>query len=344
MKRRVFIRNILAAGSLSAVPGLMKATPFDFRSMKKAPKCIKPPRLKRGDLIGLLAPASPFSDEKFQRAVQQIENIGLKVQFAPRLRKRHGYLAGTDKDRQNDLHDFFRDPKIKGLWCIRGGYGSGRLLPTLDYRLIRKNPKPLIGYSDITALLNGIYQHSGLVGFHGPVASSAINDYSTLQLRTVLMDAPPTWKIMPPDDAPAFDVIHSGKAEGRLMGGNLSLLSAMVGTGYLPKVKNKILFIEEVGEKPYRTDRMLTQLLQALPLHKAAAIVLGTFSGCEAREGDDSLSLSQVLKDRLGQLGIPVIYGLPFGHIDQQCTLPIGIKASIDTASGVLTLLEPGVI
>ena len=205
----------------------------------------------------------------------------------------------------------------------------------------------MIGYSDITALLHAIYRETGLVCFHGPVASSDFTEYTVKHLKGVLMDTNSTYPIhyatendLEEDNSYRTKVIRPGKARGELTGGNLSLLSAMAGTKFKWKVKNKIVFLEDIGEKPYRIDRMLTQLLQSTKLHKAAGIILGVFEDCEPKEGDRSLSLIECLEDRLGHLNIPIIYGLSFGHIKNHFTIPMGIEAEMDTETRSLNLLE----
>ena len=318
--------------------------------MKKRKKQIKPARLKKGDTIGLIAPGSPIPDDRFGQAIKNVERLGFKTVYTQNAKAQHGFLAGTDAQRLDDLHQMFADPAVAGIWCLRGGYGCTRLLPHIDYSLIRKNPKVLIGYSDITALLQAINIKTGLVGFHGPAAVSTFTEYTVDHVKSVLINAECPLKIDISSEnlakeAPEYQsyVIRPGTAEGRLVGGNLSLLASMTGTDFEWSVKNKIVFIEDIGEKPYRIDRMLTQLMQSCRLDKAAAIILGVFVDCEAKPDAASLSLSETLKDRLYGLGIPVIYGLSFGHIANQFTLPIGIKARIDTASRQLTLLEKAV-
>ncbi|MEM1320591.1 MAG: LD-carboxypeptidase [Bacteroidota bacterium] len=346
MNRRYFKRSLLTAMGLATLAPLQslaaKRPRFD---RKRSPRLLKPKALKPGDTVGLVAPGSAATEEQFQKSLSQLQSLGLQVRYTDNILARRGYLAGEDQQRLDDLHQFFADSSIQGIWCMRGGYGSARLLDRIDYKLIRKNPKVLIGYSDITALLQAIHIKTGLVGFHGPVAVSDFNEYTVQQLNALLMSPQRPYRLPYPEDQGREEVytIRSGKARGRLIGGNLSLLTALVGTPYQWKVKGKILFIEDVGEKPYRIDRMLTQLLQSAPLEKAAGIALGVFANCEAKPGDSSLRLSETLQDRLAQLGIPVVYGLPFGHISQQCTLPLGIEAELDADTGQLTLLETAV-
>ena len=225
-----------------------------------------------------------------------------------------------------------------------------RLLPLLDYELIRRNPKVLIGYSDITALHLAIHQRTGLVTFHGPVAASDYPENTLAHLKAALFGGKTPYTLAVPAVGEEFPgeefrpfVITAGRARGALMGGNLALLSALTGTPYAPSFRGKIAFIEDIGEQPYRIDRMLTQLLQATDLAKAAGIALGVFSDCQPKGESPSLSLPDALRDRLGGLGIPVAYGYPFGHVAHQATLPYGIEAEMDTEKGTLTLLEAGV-
>jgi muramoyltetrapeptide carboxypeptidase len=326
---------------------------FNKKYAPKRRKSIRPKRLKKGAHIGLITPGSFIDDEGLQKAVNNLENLGFKVSLAKNIRAERGFTAGSDQERLADLHHMFADKSIDGIWCARGGYGCSRLLPYIDYRLIKKNPKIVIGYSDITALLIAIYQKTGLIGFHGPVASSDFNDYTESQLRKVIIDpqVPNLISLSAENESLAKEnavyqsqTIRSGIAEGKLIGGNLSLLAPLAGTKFQPDIKGKLLFIEEIGEAPYRIDRMLTQLRQSYPLKAAAGIILGVFRGCERKEGSRSLSLQATLKDRLGDLNIPVVYGTSFGHISNMCTLPIGVKARLDADKKAITLLEKAVL
>ena len=345
MNRRSFGK--LAAVSLGV--GMMScatAVPGTDRSQRRVVATpVFPPSLREGDLVGLVAPASPFSEETWQKARQQLESLGFPVKEAPNLHARYGFLAGSDERRVQDIHEMFSDPEIKGIWCLRGGYGTSRILPLLDYELIRNNPKVLIGYSDITALLQGIRLHSGLVGFHGPVAASTLTEYTRQELLRMLTgseDLPlirsHTGSLESPLPAPECWI--PGKVNGELAGGNLSLLAALAGTKYALDATGKILFIEDVGEKPYRIDRMLTQLIQSAKLDQAAGIVLGMFSDCEAEEGEMSLSLRETLRDRLMPLNIPLLSGFSFGHVEDMCTFPVGVEATLDCVDGTIQLNE----
>jgi muramoyltetrapeptide carboxypeptidase len=342
MKRRDILKG------LAVLPFL---TSMSFGKIRRMGKIIKPKRLKTGDTVAVIAPASGLTQESFDQAIRNLESLGLKTKVGQAARGNKGFLAAGDRERLDDLHSAFRDTGVSAVWCVRGGYGAGRLLPAIDFDLIRKNPKILIGYSDITALHLAISQATGLVTFHGPVATSELSDYTKKHLTNTLMNPSAPYRIElseynKTNESNLFktETITPGKARGRLTGGNLSLLAALAGTPYaLPDLKGKILFIEDVGEQPYRVDRMLTQLRQSANLGSLAGIALGIFEDCNPRT-ENTQTLLDVVKDRLGDLKIPVVYGLSFGHIRDQFTLPVGIEAELDANGATLTLLETGVV
>ena len=345
MKRREFLKSAAMLPLLS---------PFAFGATERSTKnkkIVKPPRLKTGDTIAVIAPASGIEPEEFEKALQNLAAFGFKTKAGKNARNRNGFLAGTDKERLADLHEAFADKEVKAIWCIRGGYGASRLLPDLDFDLIKKNPKILIGYSDITALHTAIHQTTGLVTFHGPTGAATFSDYTKRHVLDVLMNPSAPYKIeLAPENVASesnlfkTEIVTSGKCRGRLIGGNLSLLSALAGTPFgLRDVKDKILFIEDVGEQPYRIDRMLTQLRQTVDLRQVAGIALGIFQDCNPKS-EGSQSLLNVCRDRLGDLKIPVVYGLSFGHIRDQFTLPVGIETELDAEKATMTFLETGVL
>ena len=348
MKRRSFGK--LTAMGLGA--GLISCAPQSiiYRKTPHKNQTVKPEKLKEGDIIGLIAPASPFLEEQFKRATDQILSLKFRVKYGKNLNEKYGYLAGSDQQRVDDIHAMFADPDVKAIWCIRGGYGTTRLLHLIDFDLISRHPKLLIGYSDVTALLQAIFIKTGMVGVHGPVAASEFTDYTQehfLDLVTKVQDKSVIRRFDNDEEAESGNkpqIIRSGKMEGELAGGNLSLLAALAGTEFQLNAKGKLVFIEDVGEKPYRIDRMLTQLLHTAKLDQAVGIILGVFEDCEAGENNRSLSLIETFKDRLGNLGIPVYYGFSFGHIENMCSIPIGIKASFDPDKNELTLLESAVV
>jgi muramoyltetrapeptide carboxypeptidase len=343
MKRREFVKSISAAAALSAIPNVYSAVDEQNK--------IKPPRLKAGDTLGLIAPGSYISTDELQESVENLEKLGYRVSYDERILAKSGYLAGTDETRAEDLNAMFANKNINGIVCARGGYGCGRIVPMLDYNLIRSNPKVLIGYSDITALLNVIYFQTGLITFHGLVGISTFNDFSVDYFNEVLVYPEDNLILISAadeeDSGDKITTIVSGKAEGELVGGNLSVLTSLIGTNYDFNGQGKIIFLEEIGEEPYRVDRMLTQMIQAGKFNGASGIALGVFKNCEPKKKDasfdSSFSLIEVLFDRLSDLKIPVVYGLSFGHIKNKFTLPVGIKARLDTINQTITLLESAV-
>lgn len=338
MERRAFNKLIVKGTIMSSV------VQGEISSYRK-----KNQPLKKGDKVGLITPAGIITEERLLKTKANLDELGLKYHHTDNVLLRDGYMAGSDTVRLKELHDMYADQSIQAIWCIRGGYGTTRILDYIDFDLIKKNKKPLIGYSDITALLNTIHQKTGSPCFHGPVASSSITAYTSQNLAPIfgLKD---TFVISSSqeninkgieEEVFKFSTITSGSAKGELVGGNLSLLVSLLGTDHEVKTKNKIVFIEDIGEAPYRIDRMLTQLISAGFFKKVRGIVLGIFAGCE-RKDNEKQSLQQVVHERIKRLQIPSVYGFSFGHIDDQCTFPIGAKAELDADLGAVTLLEDG--
>lgn len=307
------------------------------------PTMIVPKNIRLGDTLGIIAPSSPPKDKGVvKQALKDLKNLGFKVQVGASVHSRKGYLAGTDAVRLKDLHSFFADPKIKGILCLRGGYGSARLLPNIDFNLIKKNPKFFCGYSDITALHLAMYHKAGLATFHGPTLltlfpkgkTSAFTTSSFLrvahgrQLGDISRGLEKKIKTT---------TIVKGKTSGILLGGNLSILASLVGTPWIPSFKNSILFLEDVNEAPYRIDRMLTQLIQSGTLKGVKGIALGTWRKCEAEHKKTQSSL-EVFKDKLTPLKIPVCMGFPFGHIEDTATIPYGRVGELDASKGLLVI------
>jgi muramoyltetrapeptide carboxypeptidase len=319
------------------------------------PALLKPARLEPGQTIGVCCPASPPPDPTaIDRALGVLEQLGYRTRLAPHARDRHGYLAGSDRDRAGDLMRLFRDRRVDAIFCVRGGYGCTRLLDRLDFAAIRTKPKILLGYSDVTALHCALLKHAGLVSFHGPVLNSdflrePINDFTMASLWRTLTQARPAGSITEPSPVPAVPPVclRPGRAAGRLVGGNLSLLCALVGTPWLPSLRGRILFFEDVDEAPYRLDRMLTHLLGAGVLRGVAGIAIGTNVGCEDPKRDQFKEYRQtaedVLRERLAPLHVPTVSGLPFGHQATNATLPVGVRAELDARRGELRILESAV-
>lgn len=315
---------------------------------------IFPPALKPGSTIGVVAPASGTSQGEINSGVASLRRLGYQVKLARNLGRGFGYLAARDEVRAREFMEFVRDPEIDCIMAVRGGYGVMRILPLLDFEEIRANPKIIIGYSDITALVNAVYQKSDMVAFHGPVATSGYDSYSVDSFRRVLTETRPAGTFQESDEYSGSSftearasTIVPGRATGRLVGGNLSLVSDVMGTPYEIDMTGKILFLEEIAEEPYRVDRMLTQLVLSGQLGRCAGVALGRFTKCEApRRGGEfqvSLSIRQVIENTLEPLGIPTVYGLAIGHISKKLTVPIGGLATLDADRKTLTLEEAAV-
>jgi muramoyltetrapeptide carboxypeptidase len=313
---------------------------------------LKPAGLQSGDIIGLVAPASPLSQELLRAAVESLRRRGYHVKLTPEIHERRGYLAGADESRANAINSLIRDPEVKAIICLRGGYGSPRILDRIDYEALRRRPKPIIGYSDITALLIAVRQQAGIVTFHGPMArewamTRGLTPFSEKYYWDLLtrVDSPSfvNWggERVPGMKAPA--TLVPGQADGRLTGGNLSVICATLGTPFEIDTRGCILFIEEVGEKAFRIDRMLNQLRLAGKLRSSRGILLGSFAGCDFKDPDGDLSLPEIFADYLGGLGIPVLAEYPAGHIADQALLPLGVLVRLDATQKKLTLLEPAV-
>ncbi|HVS65544.1 MAG TPA: LD-carboxypeptidase [Thermoanaerobaculia bacterium] len=338
--RRGFLAALSAAGALSAL-GTHRAL--------AASAIVKPPRLRPGDTIGLVNPATAAAETTPIEILEDgFETLGLRVVYGAHYWDRRGYMAGADRDRAADVNRFFADPSVKALMA-RGGWGSARVLPHLDFETIAANPKVLIGYSDVTALLLGIHARTGLVTFHGPTPRRV---FSAEHLRRVLFDGE-AYLLENPREVGAGDIVQTedriltirpGIARGRILGGNLTVLTAIVGSQYLPEWDDCILFIEDVDEAVYRVDRMINQLALAGILARTRGVVFGRCTDCDPGQGYGSLTLEQVLRDHLEPLGVPVFAGTRIGHIPEQFTIPIGTQVEIDATAGSIRLLEAGVV
>jgi muramoyltetrapeptide carboxypeptidase len=308
----------------------------------RSPKTIiKPRRLQVGDTIGLINPAAFNYEKEVKPFFKVIENLGLKVKLGEHFYDRYGYLAGKDADRAADVNAAFADREVQAIFTGMGGWGCNRILPLLDYNMIRNNPKIIMGFSDITALLLAIYAKTNIITFHGPLGVSSWSPFTIDYVKQVLFDGESV--TMQNTGTIKVETISSGKARGKLIGGNLSVLAATIGSAYLPAWENSILFVEEVGEEVYRIDRMLTQLKLAGILDRISGFVFGQCTKCEAEKPQESLTLSQVLSDHIRPLRIPAWYGSMVGHIRDKFTLPIGLQVEIDADSGTIRLLESAV-
>lgn len=317
-------------------------------------KLLKPERLCLGDTVGIIAPSSPPQDpQAVDRAAEALERFGFKPKLAENIRGRHGFLAGGDRERAADLMQMFTDKTVKAIICLRGGYGAARLLNLLDYRAIRRHVKIFSGYSDITSLHCAFAKKVNVISIHAPMLNGGLQSKDVPEftrasfLRTV-MEAKPPGSIVSDYDKKNISTVRCGVAEGRLIGGNLSVLCAAIGTPFEPSFKGKILFIEDVNEQPYRLDRMLTQLLNSGLLRHVVGVAVGVNKDCED-DGKEQIieeyrqSSADVMAERLHTLGVPVVMGLPFGHVDLNATIPVGAHAKLDADNGDLIILESAV-
>lgn len=303
---------------------------------------VKPSRLKKGDTIGMISPASILPDRgRYAEIVNTIEGMGFRVVLGRHAKNRYGDLAGSDAERASDLNAMFQNPEVDAIIPFRGGWGSNRILDLINFDAIRRNPKPLIGFSDITSLLLAIYKKTGLVTFHGPVGRSEWTGFTRTYFRKALMEDEPFIMHNPVGETftPTMNVFTPGVARGRLLGGNLTVLTSMLGSEYAPDWEGCILFLEDVGEDVYRIDRMLTQLKLNGILDRISGFVFGRCTNCKPGNSY-SLSLEQVLSDHIQRLKIPAFYGSMIGHIDHMYTIPIGVEAELNASQGSIKLLE----
>jgi muramoyltetrapeptide carboxypeptidase len=340
--RRSTLKSLGALAAALAVPVAAASAASALR---------RPPRLRQGDVVGLVEPAG-FVDDEFalDLAIKSVAAMGLVPKPAPHLLARHGYLAGTDEQRAQDLNAMYADPEVRAVFAVRGGWGCGRILPLLDFDMIRANPKLLVGFSDITALHLAFAAKAGFTTIHGPNASSAWGKLSWDSFRGLAFDAQTPTYAMPEGSEDRLvqrsgpRTFRAGKATGRLLGGNLTVLASLVGTPYLPDFAGAILFIEDVDEAEYRIDRMLTQLSLAGILKKVAGVVFGQCTDCRAvGTSYGGFTLSQVLKQHFEPLGVPAFQGAQFGHVANQYSIPVGARAEMDAAAGTIRILEPAV-
>ncbi|MGA1606745.1 MAG: S66 peptidase family protein [Planctomycetota bacterium] len=310
-------------------------------------EALLPKALRKGDKIAVVSPASPLAEgreQDLENGLARLRDRGFRPVVAEHALHRTGYLAGTDADRAADLQRAFEDRSIRGIFCVRGGYGVTRILDQLDFAPLAKDPKPILGYSDITALLAAAWRATGLVSFHGAMVAnpdSMANGPAMDALQHALVTDPDRAPALPLEEGTAPHVIRPGRAEGRLVGGNLTLVQSLLATRHEIDTEGRILFLEDTGEAPYRVDRMLTQLRSAGHLHRCAGVILGDFHLDKQPQGSLDPEMLRVFRDRLEDLPCPVAYGFPFGHLPRAWTLPFGGMARLDARSeGALARLE----
>lgn len=318
-------------------------SPLGEESAKKASVAIglcKPPRLHHGDIIGVISPAAAVEKGKLRRGCDELERLGFVVKVGDHALDRYRFFAGTDSDRAREVTLMFKDPTVRAIFCSRAGYGSGRLLPFLDFSTLARYPKIFLGYSDVTLLLNTLVQKGGLVCFHGPVVAGEFANGFSPRSWAHLLGLLTTGR---GEETIAFPtILRPGVAEGRLLGGCLSVLVAALGTPFALDTDGAILFIEDTGEKPYRIDRMLTQLKQAGKLDGLAGVIFGEMKSCFG-DGNDPALLLSVITDVFSAYSYPIGFGLPAGHAGENLALPLGIQTRLDTERQHLAFLEPAV-
>ncbi|KAF0152565.1 MAG: peptidase U61 LD-carboxypeptidase A [Ignavibacteria bacterium] len=310
---------------------------------------LKPQKLNNGDVIGIISPASSPEDlSRIERGVNYLQKLGYRVEVGKNAGSKEGYLAGSDQQRLDDLHYMFKRKEIRAIFCIRGGYGSGRLLDKIDYNLIRKNPKIFVGYSDITSLQTAFYTKAGLITFAGPMV--AVDFYDEVSpfteeifWRTITSDKK-IGKLKNPRNEKFF-TLCKGRGSGRLLGGNLTVLSSLIGTEFFPKMKDSILMLEDINEAPYRIDRMLNQLRLLKVFKQLNGVILGHFVDCvEMDPTKSTFSLNEVVIEYFQkQLKLPVLYNVKHGHIKDNITVPFGVQCTLNASLGTIDITESAV-
>jgi muramoyltetrapeptide carboxypeptidase len=313
---------------------------------------LRPKRLAPGSRVALVAPAGPLLErDDLDRAGELCRALGFTPARGEHAGKRHGYLAGSDEQRLADLNAALRDPGIDAIWCLRGGYGVTRILDQVDFAAAAAHPRAVIGYSDITALILALNRICGLVTYHAPMARTPLTRFSREHFQRVLGAPAPAGRLEhPPAPAgvlvprsPRIVTLRGGTAEGPLVGGNLSLLHCLIGTRFAPDLEGALLFLEDIGEDLYRVDRMLAHLRMAGALDRVAGVIVGQFTDMKRGTGDGALGFDEVMATYLEPLGVPVALGFPIGHVDDQWTLPIGVRARLDAAAGEVEIVEGAV-
>lgn len=347
--RRAFLQQSFVAPVATAGAGLLPGA--QATSTATAPPR-KPRRLRPGDVVGVVDPASATWDPiDVDIVVESLAALGLKARLGAHLMDRHGYLAGRDEDRAADVMAMFTDPGVSAVHALRGGWGCARLLPLLDFEAIAKHPKILLGYSDITALLLPVHAKGQFVTFHGMNGASEWNRFNVDWFRRVLMQGEAVTmtnplsagdQLVPVENR--IRTITPGRARGRLLGGNLTVLTTIIGSGLLPDFTDAILFVEDVQEAPYRIDRMFMQLSLSGVLGKVKGVIFGRCTKCSPGDGSyGSLTVSDILDHYLKPLNVPAWEGAQIGHIDRQFIMPLGVRAEVDADRGRITLLEAAV-
>lgn len=346
MDKRQFIKSCALGAALIPLAGCSSMAQAAASAATASP--LLPLPLNAGDTVALVSP-SKATDEPLDLQIAQevMQALGFKVKTGKHLAARRGHLAGTDAERASDINAMFADKEVKAIICLRGGSGAARVLPLLDYDLIRKNPKILLGYSDITALHNAIHAQTGLVTFHGPNGTGSWNSFNADQFRRLFLqrELMQYQNVLDGGDelvprANRTVTITGGTVQGELIGGNMTVLTALAGSPYLPDFTGKILFLEDVEEAPYRIDRMFSTLKLMGALDKIAGFIFGGCTDCRPSGGYGWLTMDQIFNDHIKPLNVPAYRGAMIGHIKQQFIVPVGGKIELDADAGTFRLLD----
>lgn len=309
---------------------------------------LKPKKLRKGELIGIISPASSAEDSNLiNEGIRYIESLGYRVELGKNIRKSRGYLAGTDEERVQDIHQMFKTKNVKAVFCLRGGYGAFRLLDKINYKLIRNNPKIFVGFSEITSLQMAFLKKANLITFAGPMVvpnfSKDVSTYTEANFWRLITSNKKMGRLKFPNSE-KLPYINPGNVTGQLIGGNLAVFVSLIGTQFLPILKDKILFLEDVSEFPYKIDRMMNQLKLNQIFKKIKGIILGRFVDClEHDPTKKTLTLSEVMEDYLRGIKVPTIYTFPHGHIKDMLTLPMGVKVKLNATKGFVEINEGSV-
>lgn len=347
--RRRFLGSAGASAAALAAAPLAHATPLAVspEASGTPPPSVRPPRLREGDTVALVAPAGIVRQTQVDRAIERLGAMGLNAVVGEHVLERWGYFAGTNEQRAADVNAAFADPDVHGILAMRGGWGCARMLPFVDWQTVRANPKAFIGYSDLTSYFLAQYARTGLIGFHGPTGVSNFSPFTMASLRAAAFRTRPgplSGGAVIIDETDEIETVTPGRARGRLVGGNLSVLAALVGTPWLPSLEGHILFLEDIGESVYRVDRMITQLAQAGLLDGLAGFAMGSCRRCDPDiDNLGTFTTREVVRQHTESLGIPSVMGLPIGHITDKLTVPIGALAELDANTGEITLVEAAV-
>jgi muramoyltetrapeptide carboxypeptidase len=344
MKRRSFLKSTLALSTLSVLPNKLSADKELKPSQAEPLTPLRPARLIKGDTLAIMGMAGAMRDPKILTGfIQIMEQQGFNVSVGQTVNKTFGYLSGSDEDRANEFNDFVSNPLIKAILFVKGGWGCGRVLDKIDYEQLKKNPKIILGFSDMTSLLNAIYQKTGLITFHGPVGNSSWEKFSLNSFQDMVCHGRDSFQKPELPQLQSFSTWQSGEATGELIGGNLTVFCSLLGTPYWPSCAGKILFLEETHEEPYRIDRMLNSLRLAGVFDEISGVVFGQFNDCNAEKPLESFTLEEVVRHQLKGYSFPVLWGAPIGHVKDKWTLPIGAQVRIKAEELSLKLMHSAV-